>query len=551
MIVLSLRKIALACIPLAGAYDQPVIPLVSTQDMRNLDRVTIEEIGIPSRVLMESAGRQVAERIRDLVHGEKRPVLILAGTGNNGGDAAVVARYLSHWYLPFSLWVIGKPSEYSADLQMQLDILEKLGVELQVLEDEERLPELIATAQRASWVVDGIFGSGLSRAIVGYRLDLIEALNAEKLSVLALDIASGIDGTRGGILGAALRATETLCVGYPKLGQLIYPARDYSGRMRVLDIGFPPLSKLGIRAGQTLLTSGDLAHALRPRPKDSHKGSFGRVLALAGSQDSPGAALLLGRAALRGGAGVVTLGADDETLRRIAGHLGPLMGVSLGSDRVLVPKIHTALDHADVVVAGPALAPTPSLSSLLKELFAESDKPLILDAGALTAIQTDHDWLKARPGPTVLTPHPGEAARMLGVHVQQLQEDRPGAARQLARETNAEVILKGASTLIASPGGRLSVIAAGNPGLATAGSGDVLAGLVAALMAQKMRKEAASRTAALWHGVAGDWVVKQQGQELSMTSEDLIDALVPSLAEQLKASAERRENPRQQVELYF
>lgn len=503
-----------------------MIPVLTGAQMRTLDQTAIETIGIPSMVLMETAGKAVAEAVNRCLDGveDGPPVLALVGGGNNGGDAVVAARHLENEGHEVTLVLLVEPATARGDLAAQLAIADKLETPLLVLPeaiDDEGLQTLFADH---SVVIDGLFGTGLSRPIEGLAARLIAALNDADNPVVAVDIPSGVHADTGQILGVAVEATTTVTFALPKLAHVLYPGRAHAGAIEVVDIGIPYQLLEGIDPKVTLVEPDELELALPPREADSHKGTFGHLLVVAGSPDRPGAALLAGRAALRSGAGLVTIGSDDETIRRVAGALDALMGESLGEGLPSAQAVLEALATRTALAIGPSLPPGPALGALIRDVVEAAQVPVLIDAGALNVLGPDPGWLRARAFETVLTPHPGEMARMLGVDAAAVQGDRLGVARRMADATGAVVVLKGASTVVAEPDGSVGVITAGNPGMATAGAGDVLTGVIGGLLAQGVAARVAARAGTLLHASAGDRYAALYG-EARLTATDLIDQL--------------------------
>lgn len=496
--------------------------------MQRLDRMAIDEVGIPSMVLMETAGRAVADAAEARADELDGSVLVLAGLGNNGGDAVVVARHLHNRGVDVELVLLGDPSRASPDLVRQLAIAAKLELHPQVIlsEDAAELAPLLA---RHPIIVDGLFGTGLTRAIEGRWARAIELVNASPGHVIAIDIPSGIDADTGGILGVGILAAETITFGLPKLGHLLHPGRAHAGVTRVVDIGIPfrLLGQVVPRAW--LLDDQILADAFPPRAPDDHKGRFGHLLVIAGSPDRPGSALLAARAALRVGTGLVTLASDDETVRRAAPALDELMGLSLGPT---IDAAHAlpAISSRDALVIGMSLTAEGEVRDALREIIAQAEVPIVADAGALDALAPDLLPLSTRRRPAVLTPHPGEMARLIASDSKSVQRDRVGVARDVAAKSGAIVVLKGASTLIAEPDGTIAVVPTGNPGMASGGMGDVLAGIIGGLLAQGLPAALAARAGAYLHGLAGDRAAAERGMA-SLVASDLLLHLEPRAEE--------------------
>jgi NAD(P)H-hydrate epimerase len=506
--------------------------VLNAEEMRALDRLAIETIGIPAPVLMESAGRQVAEVAHGLL-GRAGRILVLAGVGNNGGDGLVAARHLKERGHELRVVVIGAPERASPDFRLQLEIWLRLGGTITTITEEAfdlASEEVLAEAVRHSeLLIDAIFGTGLSRPLSPKMMRIITTTDLSPGPTVSVDVPSGLDASSGQELGAAVHADVTVTFQLPKLGLLPHPGRFRAGRLEVVDIGIPLSLTAQLPTFDTaaeLLDAEDLERALEPRLPDAHKGTFGHVLIVAGVPDRPGSALLAARAAARVGAGLVTIGSDEETVRRLSPAFLELMGATLGARRVELPQLLAALDGKRALVLGPSLPPaqvTEYLASLLSQLAV----PVVLDAGALSSI-TDLSVLHAHADETVLTPHPGEAATLLNTSVRAVQADRPGAARELATRSRCTVVLKGAGTLIAGPSGRLGIVDRGHPALATAGTGDVLAGVIGGLLAQGLPPRRAARAGVLLHAIAGERAAKLGGEKRLVAS-DLLEHLMRDL----------------------
>lgn len=496
--------------------------LLTAAQMAELDRLAIEEVGIPALVLMEVAGRAVLDATLERRDDSDAIVLVLAGTGNNGGDGVVVARHLFERGVPVVLLGLGDPAKVSPETAQQLTIAERLGLEARWLSGAEAAAEVAELAASASVVVDGLFGTGLARPVEGWRADVVHAVNDALVPVVAVDLPSGVHADTGQVLGVAMDADVTVTFQCAKLGHLLYPGREISGEVRVVDIGIPLSNLDRVGACATLVDRESLRDAYPPRAANSHKGTYGHVLVIAGAPERPGAALLAARAAQRAGAGLVTLASDAETIRRVAPSLGSLMGLTVGETRPEADRVQDALRTRTAAVIGPSLPADEGTLGWLREVAAATPVPLVLDAGALSALGTDLAWLAARRGPTVLTPHPGEMARLIGTDSRAVQLDRATAATRVAAESGAVVVLKGASTVVATPAGELAIVGRGNPGMATGGTGDVLAGTIGSLLGQGVEPYLAARAGTLLHAAAGDLAAEDVG-EFALSAEDVLN----------------------------
>ncbi len=487
--------------------------ILTRAQMQEADRIAIEEVGIPSLVLMEVAGRAVADVAERRARG--RSVLALAGTGNNGGDAVVAARHLKERGLDVTLVVLGDEEAASPDLQAQLHMARALGITPEVLAGSEAPLELGPLVERHPVLLDGLFGTGLSRPIAGWRAEAIEIADASRAEIVAIDVPSGIDADTGAVLGVAFHAAATVTFQCPKFGHVLFPGRAHAGELSVADIGIPPSRLVEVAPFGEVIEDDVVREAWPARADDTHKGTYGHLLVVAGARDRPGSMLLAGRAALRAGTGLVTVASDDETIRRCAGAFDELMGRSLGAT-ITADAVLAALEGRTALAIGPSLDPDPAL---VQSILTRARVPAVVDAGAAAALGPDPSWLAGRTFPTILTPHPGEMAKMLGTDTRVIQKDRVGVARTVARSTGAFVVLKGASTVVASPDGRAGVSLRGNAGMSTGGAGDVLTGIAGALLAQGVDGELAARAAVQAHARAGDRAAAEVGEVRLVASE--------------------------------
>jgi len=487
-----------------------VWPLVSAAQMRALDRHTIETLGVPGTVLMESAGRAVAEAVLALRVGDE-PVVVVCGPGNNGGDGLVVARHLHQSGVPVRAAQLGDPSELRGDAADNWRRAEALGV---TLEGERWRPPT-----RGGVLVDAIFGTGLDRAVRGAAAASIRRIAGAReggARVVAVDLPSGICADTGRVLGHAVRADLTLTLGLPKLGLVLEPARSLAGEIRVVRIGIADEAPdAPIRA--EVWTRAEVGRRLPERPAAGHKGTFGHVLLVAGSEGKTGAAALAAEAASRVGAGLVTIGCpagvhdilEVKCTEAMTAPLPDTAGRALAA--AAEPSILALAASRDVVGLGPGIGRHEETLGLVRAVAKRLETPLVLDADALLAFAGDLALLTSRPAPTVLTPHPGEAAAMLGSSPVEVNEDRPSAARRLAAETGAVVLLKGAGTLTVDPSGHVVANPTGGPVLGSGGTGDVLLGLVAGLLAQGCDARDGAALAAFVHGAAADAYAERVG----------------------------------------
>ncbi len=456
--------------------------------MRKLDRRTIEEAGVPGEELMRRAARGLTDSLLDLIelHGIARPhVLFIAGKGNNGGDAEVAHGFMTEEGIKSTLWQV---------------------------EDIDWAKE---SAADFNIVVDGLLGTGTTGAPRGKFAEAVDFINRAQALKVAIDIPTGLHADSGEPQGETIRTDLTVTMGLPKTGLTRSAAVEYTGSIEVVDIGIPA-EYIDTTAGCTeaeLITKSDVQ--LPRRGRDAHKGSFGHVLLIGGAPGYTGAIAMAARAALRSGAGLVSVRVPEPIYEIVATAAGPEAMVKPFNEFSEID-----LTGFDAVLAGPGLTRTPETKAFVERLLVECTVPLVLDADALSV---SPETIAAAKSPVVLTPHPGEFATLFGTTVKQIQADRWTAAREAAKRTGKVIVLKGARTVVAAPGKKLAINGTGNPGMAKGGSGDVLAGLLTGLLGQGIEPLQAAKTAVWLHGKAGD-IAAAKKTEAAMIATDLIDA---------------------------
>lgn len=497
-------------------------PLVTGVQMQAIERREIDR-GLTGLALMEVAARAIADaaevRFEPNIH---REIVALAGPGNNGGDAVAAARLLRDRGFPVRALLAAGAPRAGTDLAHQVALHGDVRT--------ASADDVLAAIDRDVLVIDGLFGTGLTRALDGDPARVVAALGTPRpgRTVIAVDIPSGIDAGSGQVLGAAVRADLTVTFQVPKLGHFLHPGRAHRGELCVVDIGLP-MRAFEAADGRVQLLGDDVIDAAFPdRAPAAHKGLYGHLVVVAGHPDRPGSALLAGHSALRSGAGLVTLAAEREVIARVAGALGELMGHEAGIGSLDAERVLSLLEDGrkSALVIGPSLG-TPD-DTAIRTILHMAHVPVVADAGALHTIAADPAVIRARTSPTVLTPHPGEMSALTGKGVAELERDRLGEARALAQRLGAIVVLKGASTVVAAPDGRLAVSPTGNPGMATGGTGDVLAGLIGGLLAQRLDPWLAATAGVYLHGKAGDRAREQVG-EPSLVASDVMAQLGPTI----------------------
>jgi hydroxyethylthiazole kinase-like uncharacterized protein yjeF len=516
--------------------------VLSAAQMREADRRTIHEIGIPSLVLMENAGRQVVAAM-EAVHGDlqEHDVAVLCGRGNNGGDGFVVARTLLQRGVDVSVFLIGRVADVRGDARVNLEILGRLGLTVVEVADSQDWELHFSAIADCTIIVDAIFGTGLNEPLSGLLETVVADVNGSGIPVVAVDLPSGLSADSHEPIGDSIEAGVTVALGAPKLSLVLPPAETRAGDIVIADIGIPTdlIESLdGPRVD--LLTRASIRALLAPRAADTHKGDYGRVSIVAGSTGKTGAACLAALGALRSGAGLVTVAAPSGCVPIIASMAPEYMTVPIDEtpDGLDADSVEQVLDAAgDVLAIGPGLGQAPGTKAFVQALVDRATVPLIVDADGLNAFAGQPERLAGREGRDVIvTPHPGEMARLLGVTIEEVQADRLGIARRFAEAHHVYVVLKGHRTVVATPDGTVFINPTGNPGMATGGTGDVLTGMIAAWLAQLLDAEAACKLAVYLHGMAGDLAEADEG-EVSMTAGDLAGHLGDAI---LELSARRK-----------
>jgi NAD(P)H-hydrate epimerase len=518
-----------------------VIPLVAAREMRHAEDRAVRALGVSTLLLMENAGRGAAQAVERALGGVTgRRVAVVCGKGQNGGDGFVVARHLACRGAAVTCWLAGQAAQVRGDAATNLETIMRLGLPVTELRDAADLGALRRALADADLLVDGLLGTGVRGAATGIVADAIAALNASGRPVCALDLPSGIDADRGVVPGPAVRASFTVTFGLPKLALYQSPAAEHAGRVEVADIGIPR-DWLREGVGVALVEAADVRAALPGRPVDAHKGRYGHLLVVAGSVGKTGAAVLACRGALRSGTGLVTAALPASQQPVVAAALAEAMTEPLAETAAqtlstkALDRLLELAGRADAVVVGPGAGLDAETAEILRALIAGTERPVVVDADALTALAGHLDAARTARGPRLLTPHPGEAARLLGQSAADVQADRIGSVRALAEASGALVALKGAGTLVTRSGGMVTVNPTGNPGMATGGMGDVLAGVAGGFLAQGLDPESALRAAVYLHGLAGDLVAARLGG-VGLLAGDLAEAL-PDAIRQVRAPA--------------
>lgn len=500
--------------------------VVTAQEMASLDRACISEMGIPGVVLMENAGRGICEiALKMLGSPTGKRVLIACGPGNNGGDGYVIARHLTNAGVSVDVWVLSEREKIRGDAETHLKIWERMGGSVHSLTALPQTP-----TPMPDLVIDAMLGTGVQGPPRGLIAAAIPYLNSLGAPILAVDVPTGIDADDGTVSQETIQATATATMALLKRGLLFSPAREHAGAIHVVDISLPAalVQMQNLRTWQ--ITADDIRGRLPRRSADAHKNSVGTVALIAGSVGFTGAAALAAQSAMRSGCGLVYLAVPASLQPLLAAKLTEVItwpfedgatGYLLEADYA---SWHESLAQQNALAVGPGLGLHPQTANLVHRILREQNRPMVLDADGLNHCVAYLELIARYGGEMVLTPHPGELARLLNTSTAEINKNRFAAALQTAQKLRKVVVLKGGPTLIAAPDGTLYINSTGNAGMATAGSGDVLTGLIAALLAQGLNAQDAALCGVFLHGLAGDLAKEVRG-EISLIASDLVDCL--------------------------
>jgi hydroxyethylthiazole kinase-like uncharacterized protein yjeF len=509
--------------------------IATREIVREIDRKTIEKHGISGITLMENAGRATADVItEEFPFAEK--VAVFAGGGNNGGDGFVIARHLIGRGIAVTTYLAGSAGKYKGDALTNLRALKKSGGEIVELEGSLR------KYKQADLIVDALFGTGLDRELEGFYRKIIDFINSQPVTRLAVDIPSGLDANTGFPLGTAVLADVTVTFVLPKIGISVYPGLDYAGTVYVADISTPGFLESDIPF--ELLTHASVRDVLKPRRPDTHKGTYGHLFILAGSPGKTGAATLASLGALRVGTGLVTVGIpaslnDIMEVKTTEAMTEPLPETDLRTlGKVSIKRAKEIIENRKTALAiGPGMSVTKDTREFLFEIIRTTAVPMVIDADALTLIAEDPGILIKAKAPIVLTPHPGEMSRLTGITIGEIESDRIGVSLDFAKRYNVRLVLKGARTVVSTPGGNVYINTSGNAGMASGGMGDVLTGIIGGFLAQRLSPEDAARLGVFVHGLAGDAATRTQRGQAGIIAGDLTNEL-PHVLEELPSSDE-------------
>jgi len=516
------------------------VKILNGQQMRNIDQRATRDYGIPGLILMENAGLQVVDFLEshydDL---EDRQILILCGKGNNGGDGMVVARHLHNRGYSLRVLLFARRSEIKGDPETNLSILDKMSVEVQELSDVRAWHEFLPELAGYDLVLDALLGTGSQGAVKGYLEEVIRDVNNSSAERVAVDLPSGLSADSNEIPGICIDADATVTFACPKIPHVFLPAEEKVGEVFVTDIGIPEeaVEAEGVRLN--LVDADDLAHYLPPRKVESHKGDYGHLMVVAGSKGKPGAARMVAEGAFRAGVGLVTVATPESVQPILAPQVMEMMTEPLPETREgtlsakATARVLKLLDGMGVLTLGPGLSTAAETQSFIREVVSATRIPLILDADGLNAFSQSPELLSGKDRPLILTPHPGEMGRLLGISSTEVQKNRIAVCQKFSTDHFCFLVLKGYRTLISDPEGNIWANPTGNPGMATAGSGDVLTGILSGLVAQGIPTLHAILLAVYLHGLSADLCATQRG-ELPLMARDIIAYLPDAMAHLLK-----------------
>ena len=495
--------------------------LVTAGEMQEMDRQAIETHGIPGLELMEKAGRGATDVLLYQFAGSiKTGVGIICGKGNNGGDGFVIARYLAERRIDVTVYLLAKANNVKGDAAANLKRLAALKLPVIEIPDEDSFLKIKSELCRFDLLVDAILGTGLTSDVRGFFktvINFINDLNRSGIPVFAVDMPSGLNSDTGQPCGACIRAQGTATFALAKIGHYTFPGADYTGKLEIIDIGIPASVVESVGPQQYLLTAERIRAALPLRSAETHKGQTGHLLVVAGSTGKTGAAAMTAVSAMRAGAGLVTLGIADSLNPFVETQVMEVMTAPLPEcgygilANTAIDDIAKLADGKSCLAIGPGIGQAEETRSLVKKIISQIDIPLVIDADGLNNIAGQTQLLKKAKAPVVLTPHPGEMARLIQNSTAVVQQNRLACARDFATDFGVHVVLKGAATVIAHPDGSAYINSTGNPGMASGGMGDVLTGVLAGFIAQGLSLKAAAHAAVYLHGAAADTLAQTVG----------------------------------------
>lgn len=507
-------------------------------DIRIIDQQATEKYKVPSLILMENAGIALARHVKEHIKMNQR-TFIVVGMGNNGGDGMVCARHLHNQGYEVIVFLIGNTKKLSADANLNYEMLKPLNITIETINDINGAKKLSKMIAKEDVVVDCLFGIGIKRHVEGVCQFAIAAINESKGYIVSCDLPSGIKADDGSVMGMAVKAHKTIAMCLPKIGNIFYPAADYNGELIIENIGMPKGLLTLLPSKMQLTTQEDVMQIIPKRHMNTHKGSYGKATLVAGSFGMTGAAILSARAALRTGVGLLKL-VIPESLHTVLttsvpeAVILPLTETRRGVFGInQIDKLISSCQGSNVVAIGPGCGKSAEMIEIIRQLITEVDLPLVIDADGINTLAKNVGILENHMSEIVLTPHPGEMSRLTGLTIEDINANPVEVAKTFAQKWQVTLILKGARTVVALKNGDIYLNINGNPGMATAGSGDVLTGIITSLIAQGITPEQAAIAGVFLHGYAGDVMIKSKG-EYGLIAGDLVDGISVALCDVMR-----------------
>lgn len=509
--------------------------LATAAQMREIDKLAIEQYHLPGVVLMENAGAAVAREVERLLGGIKdKKICVFAGLGNNGGDGFVAARYFANGGAKVKVFLIGEKARITGDAQIHADVLSRMGVDVMEITGDRDWDKVRIAVTFSDCLIDALVGTGFHGEMSEPLALIVDIINRSGKRVVAVDVPSGVNADNGQVQGSAVKAHLTVTFGLPKPGLLLYPGASQAGEVVLDGIGLPLPLLATAPVQQMTITAGYVKQLLPKRRADSHKGLNGHVGVIAGSHGYTGAAVLCASGALRAGSGLVSLAVANSLRSIMEAKMTEVMTRTLpelASGAIglkSIPFVEELSNYWDVIALGPGMGRQNETQAAIREIVRNAEKPLVIDADGIVALAGHMDVIHQADAMAILTPHPGEMAQLTGLSAMQVNQDRIGIARRTANQWGSIIVLKGAPTIVAFPDGEVFVNTSGNAGMATGGTGDVLTGVIAALIAQGLSSHDAAVAGVYLHGLAGD--IASQAGAVGLIAGDLLQALPAAIA---------------------
>lgn len=503
--------------------------VLNSNEMREVENAAINKLGIPSICLMENAGREVAVITRQHLKENNDKVVIIAGKGNNGGDGYVAARYLFNWGIDVKVFLTVSSALITGDARRNLDIILNMGIYAAEISQREHLKFLEKSIKDSNVIIDAIYGIGLSGEVTGIAKEIIDMINQSNKFVISVDVPSGLNASTGHVEGCAVMADKTVAIQFIKPGLIVFPGIDYTGELVIADAGIPYKAVENIKYKYNLITGKDVK--LKKRNSNTHKGDYGKALIIAGSREMVGAAAMCASSAIKTGCGLVKLAVPKVIQPVVQGRL--CEAITYGMEDVdgvfsykALHRLIALSEQCDVIAVGPGITYNDDITQLIVDLIKHIDKPFVLDADALNALQGKLNILIGKNA--ILTPHYGEMSRLTGLKIEAIKNNIFECVQDFCIKYGATLVLKGARSVIGTKDGSIYINETGNPGMATAGSGDVLTGMIVSFLAQGFDSLESAIYGVFYHGKAGDMAKEKYG-EYGMTAENIIEYVPEAL----------------------